>query len=185
MGRAKGELSGLDLRISNSERLVRISRELGLVTVEVGEGITSADIKVDDTAREGPLSAIVYGLQSIGDLGSVDRVLVLGCDLYLLSKEALEAFVEYSVDKTAVVMVGGVENWSIICLKAPDLSRVFTLFAQGARRLSVVFLGLDGLCRVSAADLGDFPEETFVDFDTSEEYLRRFSRQQGISPPTS
>ncbi|NNN12405.1 MAG: NTP transferase domain-containing protein [Acidimicrobiaceae bacterium] len=177
MGRAKGELSGLDPGISNSERLVSISRELGLVTVEVGEGITSADIKIDDTARKGPLSAIVYGLRSIDDLGSVDRVVVLGCDLYLLSKEALGAFVAFSVDKTAVAMVGGVENWSIICLRASDFSRIFTLFDQGERRLSGVFLGLDGLCRVSADDLGDFPEETFVDFDTNEEYLLRFPPQ--------
>ena len=178
MGRPKGELSGLDPSISNSERLVSISRELGLVTVEVGDAITSAQIKVVDTTRNGPLSAIVSGLRTIGDLGSIDRVVVLGCDLYLLSKEALGAFVDFSVDKTAVITVGGVENWSIICMKASDLSRIFTLFKQGERRLSGVFLGLDGLCRVSPADLGDFPEETFVDIDTNEEYLQRFP------PPT-
>ena len=178
MGRPKGELSGLDPSISNSERLVSISRELGLVTVEVGDAITSAQIKVVDTTRNGPLSAIVSGLRTIGDLGPIDRVVVLGCDLYLLSKEALGAFVDFSVDKTAVIMVGGVENWSIFCMKASDISRIFTLFKQGVRRLSGVFLGLDGLCRVSPADLGDFSEETFVDIDTNEEYLQRFP------PPT-
>ena len=174
MGRAKGELSGLDPGVSNSERLVRISRELEFKTVEVGVGNTTADIKIDDGLRKGPLSAIVYGLRSIGELGSAERIVVLGCDLYLLSKEALGAFVDFSKNSSAVMVVKGVENWSMLSIDPASFTKIATLFDQGERRLSGAFSHIDGLLRVAAVDLGDFLEETFVDFDTQDEYLRRF-----------
>ncbi len=83
-----------------------------LVTVanpvrEVGPGVTRLTHLVEERPGEGPLSAMVSGWDALCEDATPDSVVVLACDLPMLSVKLLRLLVEWPSDTSVVPVVDG------------------------------------------------------------------------------
>ncbi|MEO9181584.1 MAG: NTP transferase domain-containing protein, partial [Acidimicrobiales bacterium] len=81
-----------------------------LVTVtnpvrEVGPGVTGLMHLVEERPGEGPLSAMVSGWAALCQIGTPDAVVVIACDLPMLSVNLLRLLVNWPGDTSVVPVV--------------------------------------------------------------------------------
>jgi molybdopterin-guanine dinucleotide biosynthesis protein A len=137
MGRDKASLvleGGLTCAQTVAMRLVEVADPV----LEIGPGKSGLPAVVDEWPGEGPLAALATGWKALNAIGYTGPVLLLACDLPLMSVALLELIARSPDDHTTVPMVDG--RPQPLCARyAPStLDLCAGLVAQGQRSLKVL-----------------------------------------------
>lgn len=151
---------------------VRLADLLGAAcggpVLEVGPGRSGLPWLIEDPAGAGPLVAVAAGAAALRARGWHGAVLVLACDLPLLTPQALGLLATWPGDASVVPVVGGrsqplCARWSAAGLAAAEER------AAGGQR-SLRGLPGPGTRRLAAAEWGAVDgAATFSDVDTPED----------------
>lgn len=165
----------------------RIARELSLVSspiVEVGPGRSRLWAIADDVQGSGPLLAIAAGTRALRGLGYRGSVLVVACDLPLLTATGLSALAAWPDDCSVVPLIRG--RAQTLCAKwcERDLSAAEELSAKGERSMRCL-LAQPGVVLVDETRWPPGVVAEFQDADTPEDLDRlavRYERPGFVAP---
>jgi molybdopterin-guanine dinucleotide biosynthesis protein A len=120
---------------SCAERIGQLLRTVAAPVIEVGRGRTEFDVVTETLAGGGPLLALVAGYRHLTHLGHHGPILLLACDLPLVSKIVLSALAKWPGQGSVVPLVNGraqplCARWSV-----DDLERAEALVAGGDRSM--------------------------------------------------
>jgi molybdopterin-guanine dinucleotide biosynthesis protein A len=137
MGRDKASIvveGGLTCAQTVAARLAEVADPV----LEVGPGKSGLRSVPDETPGEGPLAAIATGWKVLNASGYSGPVLVLACDLPLLSVALLELMAHSPNDNTIVPMVDGRPQPLCARYASSTLDLCQGLVAHGKRSLKVL-----------------------------------------------
>ena len=119
----------------SAPRLGHLLAEACTRAIEVGPGRSSLPAVADDRPDQGPLVAVVTGWRTLRDTECPDAVVVLACDLPLLTATLVGLLVTWPTESSLVPVVGG--HPQPLCAKwsAPDLERAVSLAGAGRRSM--------------------------------------------------
>ncbi len=133
MGRDKARLvlDGTTLAQRTAALLVRTVSN----AIEVGPATSGLSSTCEDQPGEGPLAAIAAGWAALRASGHDGDVLVLSCDLPLLSERLLRFLVDYDAPGTVLPLVDGRVQPLCARWSRHDLNHASELVAKGVRSL--------------------------------------------------
>jgi len=133
--------------------------------LEVGPGRSGLRSVAEDPPGEGPLVALVSGWRALVDLGHDGAVLVLACDLPLVTVEVLRLLAAWPGPGSAVPVVGGLRQPLCARWAPADLGRAAAAAGGGARSLKRCF-GPDVSLLDESVWATVAPVTVFADVDT-------------------
>jgi len=146
----------------------RIAGELSGVAepvVEVGRGISGISAVADEEPGSGPLAATVTGHGVLRAAGHDGPVLVLACDLPLLTSAGLSALVNWPGDDSVVPVIGGRAQTLCARWSGRDLAAAAQFVAAGRRSMRSL-LGQPGIVLVDETGWPPGVAGEFRDVDT-------------------
>lgn len=105
------------------------------VAIEIGPGHSGLESLEEEPSGEGPLAAIVAGRRALRQRGHDGSVLILACDMPLLSEDFLRFLVAFESSASVVPVVEG--RLQPLCAKwgSADLDTAGRLYSRGERSL--------------------------------------------------
>ncbi len=134
--------------VANCERLASLLSSVVGAAVEVGPGRSSLPAVLETDRGSGPLAALVAGTEALRRRGHHGPVVVVACDLPLLSAPALRMIARWPAEASVVPVVEGMPQplcarWSVAGLA--EAARLLASGERSMRRLlggpGVVLLG--------------------------------------------
>jgi len=170
MGRDKALLTigGVTLAVRTAELLTLVAG----TAIEVGPGVSGLPSFLESPRGEGPLVAVVAGVQALRDLGHTGPALVVACDLPFLSERLLRLIIEWDAPGSVVPVVKG--RAQPLCAKwsPQDLRDAQDYVDRGVRSLQHLS-NQSGVVYLDESDWGAVvPEKQFCDVDCPEDLLR-------------
>ncbi|HEX3459344.1 MAG TPA: molybdenum cofactor guanylyltransferase [Acidimicrobiales bacterium] len=163
------------IRVAGESSAHRAARLLGSVANpvwEVGPSHCHLPHVREDPAGSGPVSAVAAGWTALSAAGHRGPVLVLACDLPLMTRELLEWLAGHPVDRTVIPMVGGRPQPVCARWSGPDLDRLVQLQQSGYRSFKPMYETFD-IVFVEPDDWKSVgPSRLLADTDTPDD-LRR------------
>lgn len=170
MGRDKTQLvhEGLSL----ARRTAQLLREVVDVALEIGPGRSGLESIQEEPRGEGPLSAIVAGRHALAQRGHDGSVLVVACDMPLLSQRFLDFLVRFDTSATVVPVVEG--RLQPLCAKwgLADLEAAGDRHALGERSLRFLATSPHVVLLDQPQWAAHATIETFTDVDTPDDARR-------------
>lgn len=105
------------------------------VAIEIGPGHSGLESLEEEPSGEGPLAAIVAGRRSLRQRGHDGSVLIVACDMPLLSEDFLRFLVAFDTRASVVPVVEG--RLQPLCARwcSSDLDTAGELYSRGERSL--------------------------------------------------
>ena len=149
-----------------------VARVVGALTavaepvLEVGPGRSGLPAVSEEPRRGGPLVAIAAGWRALGERGHRGPVLVLACDLPLISEEVLRLLAGWPSPGSVVPVVAGRDQPLCARWSAADLAAVDGMVAGGERSLRGL-LARPGVVRLDETEWGRVARaRDFADVDS-------------------
>ncbi len=156
------------LLVDGSPLAVRLAGVLCTVAspvLEVGPGRSALEPVSEEPPGGGPLAAVAAGAAALRSRGVVAPVIVLACDMPLLTARALAVLAAWPGDGSVVPVVGGTTQPLAARWSAADLETAARLVAAGERSMKALL----ALAEPQLADEGAWPAGTaasaFADVD--------------------
>ncbi len=153
----------------------RVARALGAVTepaIEVGPGVSGLPVAREENPGKGPLAAVCAGASALKSLGFSGPVLVVACDLPLLTGTALGVIANWPGERSVVPVVDGHPQPLCARWSAADLATAEALVAAGDLSMTALLSGSTPLFVDEASWPDDLDRSAFRDVDTPEDLDR-------------
>lgn len=167
LGQDKTQLSvdGTTLAVRTATLLQRVVE----TAVEVGPGTSGLPSTLENPPLEGPLAAIVAGVDWLRARGHSGSALVVACDLPRLTEQLLRFLVEFDSPGSVVPVVSG--RPQPLCAKwgSRDLDSASEFLARGVRSLRHLYDQPDVRLLDESQWKPVAPENVFFDIDTRDD----------------
>jgi molybdopterin-guanine dinucleotide biosynthesis protein A len=134
------------IRVGGESAATRAARLLGSVADpvwEVGPSHCHLPHLLEDPVGSGPVSAVAAGWKALSAAGHRGPVLVLACDLPLMTRALLGWLAGLPEERTVIPMVGGRPQPVCARWSAPDLERLVQLHQSGYRSFKPMYETFD------------------------------------------
>ena len=140
--------------------------------LEVGGQCSGLAAIADKQPGEGPLTALAAGWWALSGAGHEGSVIVLACDLPLVTSAFIRWLAQYPGERSVVPLVEG--RLQPLCARwsAPDLRRSVERAAQGARSLRELLEEVDPVTVCPSDWAGVALPSTLADVDTPDDLER-------------
>jgi molybdenum cofactor guanylyltransferase len=156
----------------NARRLGALLAGVVEPALEVGGQCSGLAAIADEQPGEGPLTALVTGWSALSGAGHEGSVVVLACDLPLVTSAFLRWLAQYPGERSVVPLVDG--RLQPLCARwsAPDLRRSVERAADGARSLRELLEEMDPVTVRPSDWAGVAAPSTLSDADTPDDLKR-------------
>jgi molybdopterin-guanine dinucleotide biosynthesis protein A len=156
----------------NARRLGALLAGVVEPALEVGGQCSGLAAIADEQPGEGPLTALVTGWSALSGAGHEGSVVVLACDLPLVTSAFLRWLAQYPGERSVVPLVDG--RLQPLCARwsAPDLRRSVERAADGARSLRELLEEMDPVTVRPSDWAGVAAPSTLSDADTPDDLER-------------
>lgn len=167
-----------------AERVAQALLKVVSPVIEIGRGVTELPSVLEEPVGSGPLVAVSAGVAELAASGHSGPVLVLACDLPLVTLPALWMLAGWPGDCSVVPVVDG--HPQLLCARwsAAALRAACELVEAGERSMRALLARPD----VVLVDEAEWPSnvraEAFADFDTPDD-LRRLGLRWEPSPKSA